>query len=103
MMDMNNLIKQAQNFQKKLAQSQEELAQKTVTSSVGGGMVIATVNGRHELLAIKIEKEVLDADDPRMIEDLVVAAVNDAMQKAKTMIQEEMGKLTGGLNIPGLF
>jgi DNA-binding YbaB/EbfC family protein len=69
---------------------------------VGGGMVTVTVNGRHELLALTIEKEAIDPDDPAMLQDLIMAAVNDAMNKATEMAKAEMGKLTGGLNIPGL-
>ncbi|MEW6500360.1 MAG: YbaB/EbfC family nucleoid-associated protein [Thermodesulfobacteriota bacterium] len=102
-MNMNHLMQQAQQFQKKMAQMQEELAGRTTSSSVGGGMVQATVNGRHELVRLAIEKEVIDPNDPAMLQDLIVAAVNDAMKKAEAMIQAEMGKLTGGMKIPGLF
>ena len=101
-MDMDQIMKQAQQFQQKLAEMQEELAGKEVTSTVGGGMVTATVNGRHELLSLTIEKEVIDPNDPGMLQDLVVAAVNDAMKKAQEMAKSGMSKLTGGLNIPGL-
>ena len=102
-MDMSQIMKQAQEFQQKLGTMQEELAGKQVSSSVGGGMVSATVNGRHELISLIIEKEVVDPNDPQMLQDLVMAAVNDAMKKAQEMIQGEMGKLTGGMNIPGMF
>lgn len=102
-MNMNQLMQQAQQFQKKMAQMQEELASRTASSSVGGGMVQATVNGRHELVGLTIEKEAIDPNDPTMLQDLIVAAVNDAMKKAEAMIQAEMGKLTGGMKIPGLF
>ena len=102
-MDMNQIMKQAQQFQQKMGQMQEELAQKQITSTVGGGMVLATVNGRHELIALKIEKEVIDPEEAEMLQDLIVAAVNDAMKQAQDMIQSEMAKLTGGLKIPGLF
>ncbi|MEA3547168.1 MAG: YbaB/EbfC family nucleoid-associated protein [Thermodesulfobacteriota bacterium] len=101
-MNMEDIMKQAQQFQQRMGQVQEELAAQTITSSVGGGMVTATVNGKHELLSLTIEKEVINPDDPAMLQDLVVAAVNDAMSKAGEMAQSEMGKLTGGLNIPGL-
>jgi DNA-binding YbaB/EbfC family protein len=74
-----------------------------VSATVGGGMVTATVNGQHELIELTIEKEVLDSSDPVMVQDLVLAAVNEAMKKAQEMIQAEMSKLTGGLKIPGLF
>ncbi|MDF1613665.1 YbaB/EbfC family nucleoid-associated protein [Desulfurivibrio dismutans] len=102
-MDMQQIMQQAQQFQQKMAGLQAELAERTVTSSVGGGMVQVTVNGRHQLVELKIEPAVINPEDPEMLRDLVVAAVNDAMAKAQEMIQAEMGKLTGGMNIPGLF
>jgi len=102
-MDMNQIMQQAQQFQQKLGQIQEELAHKQVTSTVGGGMVSATVNGKHELIDLKIEKEVIDPNEADMLQDLIVAAVNDAMKQAQNMIQSEMAKLTGGIKIPGLF
>jgi DNA-binding YbaB/EbfC family protein len=102
-MDISSLMKQAQDFQQKMGQVQEELAKKTVTSEVGGGMVKVTVNGKQELLAIQIEKEVINPDDADMLQDLIAAAVNDAMRKAREMIQSEMGRLTGGIKIPGLM
>jgi len=101
--NMTDLVKQAQQFQQRLAQAQEQLGLKTVTASAGGGMVTVTVNGRQEILEIQIERSVIDPDDPQLLQDLVRAAVNDAMRKAKAAIQEEMVKLTGGINIPGLF
>ncbi len=101
-MDMNAIMRQAQEMQQKMSQVQEELAGKTVTASVGGGMVTATVNGKNELLSLQIEKEVIDPEDPAMLEDLVVSAVNEALRKAQAMAQSEMRKLTGGINIPGL-
>jgi nucleoid-associated protein EbfC len=102
-MDMNQIMKQAQQFQQRMAELQESLGHRQVTSSVGGGMVSATVNGRHELIGLRIDREAVDPSDTQMLQDLVIAAVNDAMRKAQEMIQAEMGKLTGGLNIPGLF
>jgi DNA-binding YbaB/EbfC family protein len=102
-MDMNAIMRQAQEMQQKMSQVQEELAKKTVDASVGGGMVTATVSGKNELLAIKIEKEVIDPEEQAMLEDLVVSAVNEALRKAQDMAQTEMRKLTGGMNIPGLF
>lgn len=102
-MDMNQIMKQAQEFQKKLGDMQNELAGRNITSTVGGGMVSATVNGRHELIELKIEKEVINPEDPEMLQDLVMSAVNEAMKQAQEMIQSEMSKLTGGMNIPGLF
>ncbi len=102
-MDMNQIVKQAQEFQQRMAALQQDLAKKQVSSTVGGGMVSATVNGRHELLALTIEKEAVDPNDTQMLQDLVVAAVNEAMRKAQELSQAEMAKLTGGLKIPGLF
>ena len=102
-MDISSLMKQAQDFQQKMGQVQEELAKKTVTSEVGGGMVKVTVNGKQELLTIQIEKEVIDPEDVDMLQDLIIAAVNDALNKSQEMVAAEMSKLTGGLNIPGLM
>lgn len=101
-MDISQVMQQAQHFQKRMAQVQEELADRQLTSTVGGGMVTVTVNGKHDLLAIKIELAAIDPDDPEMLQDLIVAGVNDAMHKAKEAMQAEMRKLTGGLDIPGL-
>ncbi len=99
---MGNMMKQAQQLQSKMMKLQEELAEKTVESSSGGGMVKVTANGRQQILSIQIEKEVVDPDDVEMLQDLVLAAINDALAKAQEMVSSEMGKLTGGLNIPGL-
>jgi DNA-binding YbaB/EbfC family protein len=103
MKGMGNLMKQAQQLQSKMLKMQEELADKTVESSSGGGMVKVVANGRQQVLAITIEKEVVDPEDVEMLQDLVLAAVNDALAKAQEMVSSEMGKLTGGMNIPGLF
>ena len=102
MKGMGNMMKQAQQLQSKMMKLQEELAEKTVESSSGGGMVKVTANGRQQILSIQIEKEVVDPDDVEMLQDLVQAAINDALAKAQEMVSSEMGKLTGGLNIPGL-
>lgn len=102
-MNMGQMMQQAQQFQQKLALLQEELAKKKVSSSVGGGMVTATVNGRHEVLELHIDREIINPLEPVMLQDLVVAAINDAMKKAQEMAQQEMASLTGGLRIPGLF
>lgn len=99
---MGNMMKQAQQLQSRMMKLQEELAEKTVESSSGGGMVKVTANGRQQILSIQIEKEVVDPDDVEMLQDLVLAAINDALAKAQEMVSSEMGKLTGGLNIPGL-
>lgn len=100
---MGNILRQAQQMQQRMAKMQEEMAQKTVSASAGGGMVTVQANGKHEILSIKIEPEVLKNEEPELIEDLIVAAVNEALRKVGEMLQEEMTKITGGLQIPGLF
>ena len=100
--NMGNLLKQAQQFQAKMAKLQEELGERTVEASAGGGMVAVVANGKQEILSVTIEPEVIDPEDKEMLQDLIVAAVNDALTKAKNMMQEEMGKLTHGLNLPNL-
>src|ERR1051325_3988851 len=99
---MGNLLKQAQEMQARMAKIQEELANKTVEGSAGGGMVQATVNGQFNVTAIKIEPSVINIEEKEMLEDLVLAAVNDAVRKAREMASSEMSKLTGGLKIPGM-
>ena len=99
---MGNMMKQAQKLQSQMMKLQEELADKTVESSSGGGMVTVVANGRQQIVSIQIENEVVDPDDVEMLQDLVLAAVNDALAKAQEMSSSEMGKLTGGMNIPGL-
>ena len=103
MANFQNIMKQAQQMQAKMMKLQEELAAKTVEASAGGGMVTAIVNGKYELVSLKIEKDVVNPDDVEMLQDLIVAAVNEAVRKAQEMAQAEMAKLTGGLNIPGLM
>ena len=100
---MNEIMKQAQEMQQKLSRVQNELADKSVTASVGGGMVSVTVSGRNELLSIDIDKEVINPEDQIMLQDLIVSAVNEGIKKAQDMAQAEMRKLTGGMNIPGIF
>lgn len=102
MKNMNNMMKQAQKLQKKMLQTQEELATKTVEASAGGGMVKVVANGAQKIESIFLEKEVVDPEDVEMLQDLVMAAVNDALNKSQEMVSAEMSKLTGGLNIPGL-
>jgi nucleoid-associated protein EbfC len=102
MPNMGQLMKQAQQIQAKMAKLQEDLGDRTVEASSGGGMVIVVANGRQEVLSIKIEQEVIDPDDAEMLQDLIMAAVNDALTRAKDMVNEEMGKLTKGMNIPGM-
>ncbi len=102
-MNMEDLLKQAQQFQQKMGTIQEELSQKVVTGTAGGGMVTATVNGKGELIGLAIEQDIVNADDVQMLQDLVLAAVNDGLNKARELGREEMGKLTGGINLPGMF
>jgi DNA-binding YbaB/EbfC family protein len=102
MKGMANMMKQAQKLQAQMLKLQEELAEKTVESSSGGGMVTVVANGRQQVVSIKIEREVVDPEDVEMLQDLIQAAVNDALSKAQEMVSSEMSKLTGGLNIPGL-
>ena len=102
MKNLGNIMKQAQKMQAQITKVQEELAEKTVEASAGGGMVTVVVNGKQEILSIKIEPEVIDAQDRDMLQDLVVAAVNEGLRKSQEMVAEEMKKITGGLQIPGL-
>jgi len=102
MKGMGQMMKQAQKLQSQMMKLQEELAEKTVESISGGGMVTVVANGRQQIVSIQIENEVVDPDDVDMLQDLILAAVNDALAKAQEMVSSEMGKLTGGLNIPGL-
>jgi len=100
---MGNLLKKAQQLQEKMAKLQEELSEKTIETSAGGGMVTVIATGKQEIASIKIDPEVVNQEDIEMLEDLVLAAVNDALFQAKQMVTEEMSKLTGGVNIPGLM
>jgi DNA-binding YbaB/EbfC family protein len=102
-MNMNNLMKQAQQMQAKLAMLQNELAEREVEASAGGGMVKAKVNGKQQLLSISINKECVDPNDVAILEELVFTAVNQAMKQSQEMVQQAMSKVTGGMNIPGLF
>ncbi|HXG49882.1 MAG TPA: YbaB/EbfC family nucleoid-associated protein [candidate division Zixibacteria bacterium] len=99
---MGNLLKQAQEMQARIAKVQEELAHKTVEGSAGGGMVRVTVNGQLTVSAVKIDPAALNPEDREMLEDLVLAAINDGMRKAREMASAEMSKITGGFKIPGL-
>ncbi len=99
---MNSMMKQAQQLQKKMMKTQAELATKTIEASAGGGMVKVIANGAQKIESIVMEKEVVDPDDIEMLQDLILAAVNDALNKSQEMVSSEMSKLTGGLNIPGL-
>jgi hypothetical protein len=102
MKDLGSIMKQAQKIQAQMARMQEELAARTVEASAGGGMITVVASGKQEIVSIKIEPEVIDAGDREMLQDLVVAAVNEALRKSQEMVSEEMKKITGGLNIPGL-
>ena len=101
--NMGNIMNQAKKIQERLASVQEEMALKTIEGSAGGGMVTVTANGRQEIVSLKIEPEVVNPEDIEMLQDLVQAAVNDALRKSQEMVQQEMSKITGGLKIPGLF
>ena len=103
MKGMGNMMKQAQKLQSKMLKMQEELAGKTVETSAGGGMISVVANGRQQLISISIDKEVVDPEDVEMLQDLILAAVNDALNKAQEMVAGEMNKLTGGFNIPGML
>ncbi len=100
-MKMNDLMKQAQQMQKRMLEIREELANQTVEATVGG-MVTAVVNGQQDLVSLHITPEVVDPDDTEMLEDLVVAAVNEALQQSQELMSDEMSKLTGNFKIPGL-
>jgi len=101
MNNMHTMMKQAQKLQKKMLQTQQEMATKTIEASSGGGMVKVVANGAQKIESIVLEKEVVNPDDIEMLQDLILAAVNDALAKSQEMVSSEMGKLTGGLNIPG--
>jgi nucleoid-associated protein EbfC len=100
---LGNIMKQAQMMQQKMAKMQQELEGRQVEASAGGGMVTAVVNGKQQLVSLKIEQGVVDPEDVEMLQDLVVVAVNEAIKKSQEMMQEEMAKITGGMNLPGLF
>lgn len=100
--NIGNIMKQAKKLQERMGQLQAEMEHKTVTATSGGGMVTVTVSGKGELVSLKIERDVVNAEDVEMLQDLIVAAVNEGIRKAQEMAQSEMMKLTGGLNIPGL-
>lgn len=101
--DLGKLMKEAQKLQEKMQQLQAELSQKEVSGTSGGGMVTVLATGNQQVKSIQIEKEVIDPDDPEMLQDLITAAVNDALERSRELQKKELGGLTGGLNIPGLF
>lgn len=98
----NNMMKQIEKLQKQMEEMQENLANEEISATAGGGAVRATVNGNKELISIDLDKDAVDPDDVEMLEDLIVAAVNEAMRSAESKMNSQMGKFTGGLNIPGL-
>jgi len=100
---MGNILKQAKVMQEKIADIQKELANKTIEFASGGGMVNVTINGRQEIVSIRIDPSVINSNDVEMLQDLIAAAVNGAIKRSQEMMSEEMEKVTTGLNIPGLF
>jgi DNA-binding YbaB/EbfC family protein len=102
-MDMSNLMKQAQQFQQNLKELQDELAHKEVTGNAGAGMVSATFNGQCELVALHMDAELVRPENMQMLQDLLLAAINDGLHKAKNLAKDEMSRLTGGINLPGLM
>lgn len=100
---MGNILKQAKVMQDKMADIQKELANKTIDFASGGGMVNVTINGRQEIVSVRIDPSVINPNDVEMLQDLIAAAVNGAIKRSQEMMSEEMGKVTAGLNIPGLF
>lgn len=97
-----DIMKQAHKMRKELQRIQEELAKRTIEATSGGGMVTVVVNGSQELLSVKIERDIVDPEDLEMLENLILAAVNEGIKKSQDMLKEEMAKITGGINIPGL-
>ncbi|AQS57803.1 YbaB/EbfC family nucleoid-associated protein [Desulforamulus ferrireducens] len=101
--NMNKMMKQVQKMQQEMVRMQEELANRTVEATAGGGAVKVVASGKQEIVSITIKPEAVDPDDVEMLQDLLLAAVNEALRQSQEMVSKEMGKLTGGLNIPGLF
>ena len=102
-MNQASMMKQAQKMQQEMLRMQEEMENKTYTAAAGGGMVTAEVNGKHQLVNLTIKEEAVDPDDVEMLQDMVIAAVNEAIKRVEDTNSEEMGKITGGLGMPGLF
>ncbi|MEI7640481.1 MAG: YbaB/EbfC family nucleoid-associated protein [bacterium] len=101
--NMQQMMKQAQQMQEKMLKAQEDLKDKTVEAAVGGGAVVVVANGANQIISVKIEKELVTSGDTEMLQDLLLAAVNEALNKAKEMNEIEMKKITGGIGMPGLF
>jgi hypothetical protein len=103
MKDLGRMLKQIQEAQSRMVKLQEELAERQIEATAGGGMVKIVANGRHEILSIHIDPQVIDPKDPEMLEDLILAGVNEVRTRVETMVREEMSRLTGGLSMPGGF
>ncbi|MED4601962.1 YbaB/EbfC family nucleoid-associated protein [Paenibacillus validus] len=103
MNNMNQMMKQVKKMQEQMLKAQEDLATRTIEGTAGGGVVSVTVNGQKKVIGVAIKPEAVDPDDVEMLQDLVLTAINDAMSKAEELAGKEMSKLTGGMNIPGLF
>ena len=103
MRGMQDMLRQAQLMQKKMTTVQEELKTREVEGTAGGGMVTVRATGGQQILSVVIDKSVVEAGDVEMLQDLVLAAITDALKKAKSMMEDEMGKITGGMKIPGMF
>ena len=101
--NIGNIMKQAKKIQEKMASMQAELETRTIEATTGGGMVTVVVNGKFEVISLKIEKDVVNPEDVEMLQDLIIAAVNEGIRKAQEMASAEMAKITGGFNIPGLM
>ena len=101
-MNMNKLMKQAKQMQAKMSKMQEELESKTVEATAGGGVVKVVVNGKKEVIDLEIDPDAVDPEDVEMLEDMILAAVNEGMREVQDMVDDEMGKVTGGMNIPGM-
>lgn len=102
MANMNEMMKQAKQMQDRLMRAKEDAAQKTIEASAGGNMVTVVVSGRPEVVSLRIDPSVVSVDDTEMLQDLVIAAVNEGIRKSQKMVEDEMSKLLGGLKIPGL-
>ena len=102
-MNMKKMMQKAKKMQAKMSKMQEELEDETVEATAGGGVVKVVVNGKQELVDIKIDEEAVDPEDVEMLEDLILAAVNEGMNKIQDMINEQMGDMAGGMNLPGMF
>jgi DNA-binding YbaB/EbfC family protein len=100
---MGDFLRQAERLQAELKKAQDQLAERTVEASAGGGMVTVVANGKQEIVSIKIDPEVVNRDDVEMLEDLILAAVNEARERAQELVMTELSKITGGINMPGLM